>query len=520
MEKPIASSPPDTQRLVELVEAQREFRDILLSDPHRPTYHFVNPEGRGMPFDPNGAIFWNGKYHLCYIYQQDGRRKERIDGNRNFDCWGHASSIDLLHWRFHQPALVAGFPDQAIFSGNCFINNEGVPTIIYHGVGAGNCVATCDEPELDNWKKRESNPIVPIPDKASADATLFSSWDPYGWTEDGIHYAIFGGPTPALFKAENLDDWEYVGPFLASEPEDVDTEHEDVSCPKFFKLGDKYALLCISHERGTRIYLGDWRDEQFHPDRHQRLNFPGGTCFAPETLLDENGRRILWAWVLDRNEALHITDFAKPPPNGWSGVMTVPRVLSLDDDGTLLIQPAEELKRLRLRERHENNIRLQRDNAVCLDGVSGNALELSVSFDADIGDRYGLRVCASPDGEEQTVIEYDPSNGELAVDFSRSSLDESVEHSYYAMYLRKDGGENPITTKQIAPLQLAPGENLELRVFIDHSIVEVFANDRQCLTQRIYPTRADSTGIELFSTGDSMTVVSLRAWDIAPTNQW
>ena len=82
------------------------------------------------------------------------------------------------------------------------------------------------------------------------------------------------------------------------------------------------------------------------------------------------------------------------------------------------------------------------------------------------------------------------------------------------------GEENPIVTKQVAPLELGPGENLELRIFIDRSIIEIFANERQCITQRIYPTREDSTGIELFSKGSSMTVKSLQAWDMAPTNQW
>ena len=69
----------------DMIAAQRQLRELQLSDPHRPTYHFVNPEGRGMPFDPNGAIFWNGRYHLFYIFQD-----HRGDG------WGHASSRDLL----------------------------------------------------------------------------------------------------------------------------------------------------------------------------------------------------------------------------------------------------------------------------------------------------------------------------------------------------------------------------------------------------------------------------------------
>ena len=49
--------------------ASRDFREQVLSDPHRPGYHFVMPEGFGSPFDPNGAIYWKGRYHLFYIFQ-------------------------------------------------------------------------------------------------------------------------------------------------------------------------------------------------------------------------------------------------------------------------------------------------------------------------------------------------------------------------------------------------------------------------------------------------------------------
>ena len=43
--------------------------------------------------------------------------------------------------------------------------------------------------------------------------------------------------------------------------------------------------------------------------------------------------------------------------------------------------------------------------------------------------------------------------------------------------------------------QLQPREPLKLRIFIDRSVVEVFANGRQCMTQRIYPARRDSLGV-------------------------
>jgi len=59
---------------------------------------------------------------------------------------------------------------------------------------------------------------------------------------------------------------------------------------------------------------------------------------------------------------------------------------------------------------------------------------------------------------------------------------------------------------------------LLLRVFVDRSVVEVFANDRQAVMRRIYPTRDDARGIQVFALEDSMTITCLRVWDIAETN--
>ena len=74
--------------------------------------------------------------------------------------------------------------------------------------------------------------------------------------------------------------------------------------------------------------------------------------------------------------------------------------------------------------------------------------------------------------------------------------------------------------EQAAPFELLPGEPLRLRVFLDRSVLEVYANGRQCITQRIYPSRADSLGVALLSRGGSVKVKSLDAWDISPVNSW
>ena len=51
-----------------------------------------------------------------------------------------------------------------------------------------------------------------------------------------------------------------------------------------------------------------------------------------------------------------------------------------------------------------------------------------------------------------------------------------------------------------------------MRVFIDRSVIEVFANDRQCLTVRVYPEREDSRGVSLFARGGGAKLASLECW--------
>lgn len=249
----------------------RALREKLLSDPHRPGYHFVTPEGVCMPFDPNGAIFWKGRYHLFYIFQ-----------DRRGHNWGHVSSTDLFHWRHHPTGLIDG-----MFSGNAFLNREGQPTICYHQVGQGNAMAVALDDDLNTWRKLESNPITPKTAPGDPHHDRYRSWDPFGWLEGETYYAIFGGERPGLAKAPSLGgEWKYVGDFLANTVPGVSLT-EDVSCADFFRLGDQHLLLCISHRLGARYYLGEWKGEQFHPKFHAMLSWADHSYFAPESLLDD-----------------------------------------------------------------------------------------------------------------------------------------------------------------------------------------------------------------------------------------
>jgi len=82
----------------------------------------------------------------------------------------------------------------------------------------------------------------------------------------------------------------------------------------------------------------------------------------------------------------------------------------------------------------------------------------------------------------------------------------------------RPGAENPEVKFQEAPLALKPGEPLKLRIYLDKSILEVFANGRQCMTQRIWPVQKDSTGIRLFSTAAGAQATQLESWDLKSPN--
>ena len=180
-----------------LARSARSARERILADPARPGYHFVVPEGVAMPFDPNGAIYWKGRYHLFYIFQ-DTRSGKRSDH------WGHVSSTDLFHWRHHPTGLLEG-----MYSGNCFINKDGVPTICYHQVGVGNALAVALDDDLNEWRKLGA--ITPKTREGDLHHGKYRSWDPFGWLEGDTRYAIFGGKRPAVAKCSPGGEWQYVG---------------------------------------------------------------------------------------------------------------------------------------------------------------------------------------------------------------------------------------------------------------------------------------------------------------------
>ena len=477
------------------ITSARKIRRMQLDDTIRPTWHLTIAEGSGYPFDPNGAIFKEGVYHLWYLYQDEKKQQ-----------WQHLSSIDLFHWRWHSNDLLAkeGDPEIGIFSGNAFLANDGNVVIAYHGLGSkGNCVAYSTDKELNQWAKPKTNPIA------------HPGWDPHMWVEGDRYYQISGGAPggkhpnpPTLYVGDAYDKpMKNAGNFMTRDMPDV-YDYEDISCPDFFKLGDKWVLVCISHSRGARYYVGSWDGKQFTPESHHRMNWSGGSFFAPETLLDDQGRRILWAWVLDRKSGVS------------TGTMSMPRVLTLAKDKlSLNVEPPIEIEQLRYNAMEEKPFTLGAGQSLTLDHIAGNSLELDITIDPGKAKRFGVKVFCSKEGSEQTPIVIDRERDLLQIDMRKSGVNKP-DYNEFVMPWAAPGQDNPLLETEDAPFALKSNEKVRLRIFLDKSMVEVFANGRQCMTQVIYPSLEDAIHVQVFTEDAPVKVESVKAWKLFPAMQW
>lgn len=265
-------------------------------------------------------------------------------------------------------------------------------------------------------------------------------------------------------------------------------------------------------------YLGRYKGQTFYPEEHGRMNWPGGQLSAPETLLDKKGRRIFFGWIYEGIADHGSGQWSK---SGWASVMSLPRALSLSPKGSLKIEPVKELAALRHNHRKRSDQVLEPGSDLDMPGVQGDCLNVMVTINPEGAKQVGVKLRCSPDGEEQTAITVDLEAQILRIELESSTLDKTIRYPRYGARDAEGLTEDEqFVTAQEAPFELQRGEPVELQIYLDRSVLEVFANGRQCMTQRIYPTRLDSLGVRLFARGGGAYVPSFSAWDMMPTNPW
>jgi len=414
-------------------------------DPQHPAYHFTPPAN--WMNDPNGLICWQGTYHMFYQYNP----YEAVWGNIH---WGHASSPDLLHWRHHPIALspdADGADAGGCFSG-CAVDDGGRATLIYTGVfPETQCLARSTGNDLLTWKKHP-RPVIPAPPEGLA---LEGFRDPCVWKEGPAWRMALGsglrgqGGAVLLYGSQNLTEWQYLGILYQKDPQPTKAVPTGTmwECPSFFPLGEKWVLLlsvCATEGPITTIYyVGDYHANRFIPQGPaRRLDHGAGGCFyAPQTFLSAGGERLMIGWL---REARSQDEMQRA---GWSGAMSLPRRLSLDKDGGLACAPLAETARLR-REGRQPSSRL------------GAQLEILAQVQPGAAPWSGVYLEAGPG--EAVQIGFDRQQGVVVVD------------------CRPAGG-----LLSTLPLE-KDVEQLDLHLFVDGSVLEVFVDDRQAISARFY----------------------------------
>ena len=450
---------------------------IAEQDSLRPIYH-VTASSRFIN-DPNGPVYFAGEYHIFFQHLPFWG-----DSVHNKPVWGHAASKDMVHW-YHLPIALAPTPgtydSEAIASGSCVIHN-GVPTIIYTGVNPQTQCLAMSYDSLRTWTKDPSNPVLSAPPSLEGMRDGFR--DPYVWREGDKWRMLVGsafqktGGTVLLYESGDLHKWEFLGPLCTGMGE-LCIQWE---CPTFFLLGNKHVLIVsplYSNQPGLRAMVkysaGTYTNNRFTPGVWKPVDLGGPTVYyAPNSFMDPAGRRILWGWIMaDR-----------PPQAGWWGSLSIPRVVTLGDDGDLRYEPIPELRELRYNEQVKKDFKLDQDNEIVIQPAFGLHYEMLMEVEADKLSQIEVRIGRSENGAKFIKLGYDADKGQL------------------------------IFGDKEAEFHLNPGEkSLTVHLFVDGNVGEAYINGRACFSN-VLPFSMNSTGISVLTSRGSARIRNLSIWKL------
>ena len=473
----------------------------------RPTYHLI--PGANWTNETHALFYYKGRYHIFNQKNASNIQLRQIN-------WGHYSSPDLVHWTEEKVALSPDhdYDKNGIWSGHAVINDEGIPQLFYtagkESYGVGTAVPA-DE-SLVSWKKYEGNPIIDVK-PAQFDRTDMR--DQYVWKEGDTWYMIIGigitGEKPhgtlLLYRSADLLHWTFVHLLYEGKPE-IDETGEFWEMPAFVKFGNKYFLsVNRTPNRGiparTQYWIGDFKNERFIPDNEipQNLEVING-LLSPSFGKTPDGETVTISIIPDKGGNSY--------QKGWAHLYSIPRVVSLKN-GKMVQAPYPGLKALR-KSHFSLDTQTFEENIAMPD--MGHQYEIVVRFRPGNATQFGLIFYKNPDGSEYTTVYFDKETGKLVFDKEKTSAAVSPIPAQVSRPVQP-GQRAPQTIRRVdEDNYIIDGDEVMLHLFVDGSVVEGFINDEDAFTNRIYPSKANSTLVEIFSNG-SDTKVSAEMWKLA-----
>lgn len=446
---------------------------MIKADPYRPLYHFTGVES--WINDPNGPIYYQGKYHL--FYQFDPQVPAGDGWRRSARCWGHAVSDDLVHW---EDWPVAVWPDSphdkgGVYSGNTFIHEGKI-----HGLYTGNVGGHKETYGMLTWSDDggltfKKKMVMDDAQRPNADSPVH--WDAQVWKEGGTWCQLIGGITEGhkqgaawLWKSKDLVNWSLERNIAPSIKRGGYWE-----LPYLVPLDGKYVLMVGF---GNPYWIGSYNSNamEFTAETPVRSVDTGDYYSFNPHMVDDKGpngsaRRLMHGWA----------QIGKPPAvEGvpyWEQAHSIPRVITIKGD-RLWQEPIPELQSLRHDAQKTAKQVIPADKSAQLPSLRGDALEIIATFDRAASKRCGL------------IVRADGQGG--------------------GMKVWADAGNRFGIEQRASTHFLKQGDPVNLHVFVDRGVLEVYC-DGVAVTHKCF---APAAKIEVFafSEGGDATLNSLEAW--------
>jgi sucrose-6-phosphate hydrolase SacC (GH32 family) len=496
------------------------------SDVSRPRFHVMPPANWGN--EPHGfSRDGNGEYHLYYQRSPNGPFKQKI-------TWGHITSTDLANWTHQKDVLrpelitinnVTNFDTKGIWSGDVhYKTGDGNTayafyTCVNHGGNNYDPGIALAKSTDKGYTFVKQGPII------SKHSSVSDMRDPYIWTDEtdtskyhmiiGAKLGSKGGLAHYTTQDADMKNWSYESNWDFNPL----TDYSLWEMPVFEKLDNgKYLLIANPVHAGSDTdpktwhgkgvdnfavrpiyWIGTFTNNNFTPESTTHKNvdlFPG--LISPSVVRDGNNN-LIGIGIVDerRNSESQLSA-------GWTQTYSAPRRYSsiTHNNVTYLTQKADPaLASLRDLNTHtiDSNKSVTQTTAIA---AHGQAIEIIATIDPlNTGNEYGITFFKSPDGSESTKLFYKVNEQKFYLDKTNSSLNGGVEEKEV---LSADYNE------------AVYGKPQKFHILLDHSIIDVFINDKVAFSNRVYPTSTASNGIELYSNSGTTTFTSVETWNLGP----
>lgn len=461
----------------------------------RQRYHFMGP--CGWINDPNGLIYYKGKYHFFYQFNP-------YSGFWSQMHWGHAVSDDLLHWE-HLPVALApseiydDHPQGGCFSGSA-IEKDGDLYLVYTGTANnGNGFEQTQNVAVSvdgvHFSKCEGNPVIEPPEGVPHD--FFR--DPKVWEHEGLYYLVCGAQRDGraqalLYRSKDLLHWEFFNVLFESRGE----WGFMWECPDFFPLGDKWVFLCSpmgTGERTTVYFVGDfdYGTGSFTYTVTGEADW-GFDFYAPQTFQDGNGRRIMVGWANGWDWMPFWKDWGPTWREGWCGSFAVPREVRMNDDLTLSIMPVDEISTLRSEMAVlPPTIRLGEESTTLRVG-DGVAYELGFSIDLMQTGATSIHLNLRQHDDRALVVDFDLAHARMSV--NRDKADEWSKGT------------------SRSPLSVQGKEKLDVILLSDQSSMEIFVDGGRVVHSMNVFADNEHNGISMYAKNGDAVLVDVKGYGL------